>query len=52
MKKYKVIWEVSKRAYVEAEDENEAIEKVMNGEVEQEEDELITPAEAYEIEKF
>jgi len=49
MKKYKVVYEVSKRAFVEAENEAEAIEKVLNGEVEAEDDEMTTEAEAIEI---
>ncbi len=46
MKKYKVYWEVSKYAIVEANSEEEAIEKVHNGEAEEFEDEITLPLEA------
>lgn len=48
--KYKVVWEVSKEAIVEAETEDEAIEKVMNGDVDGEENEITSPPEAFEEE--
>jgi len=47
MKKFKVIWEVSKYAIVEAKDEQEALEKVYNGEAEQLEDEITASPQAY-----
>jgi alpha-D-ribose 1-methylphosphonate 5-triphosphate synthase subunit PhnH len=49
MKKYQVVWEVSKFALVEANSEEEAIEKVHNGEVEEQEKEITMPLEAYEM---
>lgn len=49
MKKYKVIYEVSMEAIIEAENEAEAIDKVHNGEVKAEQNEITTQPEAYEI---
>ena len=49
MKKYRVIWEVSKYALVEAENEEDAIEQVHNGKAEQFEDEITLMPEAQEI---
>jgi hypothetical protein len=49
MKKYKVIWEVSKHAIVKANNENEAIEKVCEENVKEIEDEIVTSHEAFEI---
>lgn len=52
MKKYKVVWEVSKSVVVGADNEEQAIEDVMSGNVpteDIEEDEITTPAEAFEI---
>ena len=46
---YKVVWEVSKKAFVEAKSETEAIELVMNGSVEQEEDEITSSPIAFEM---
>lgn len=51
MKKYKVYWEVSKYAIVEAKSEEEAIEKVHNSEVEEFEDEITASLEAREIDE-
>jgi hypothetical protein len=47
MPKFKVVWEVSKSAIVEAKDKEEAIERVMNGEIEGKEDEVLTSPDAY-----
>lgn len=47
MKKYKVIWEVSKYAYIEAKSPAEAVKKVMNEDIKGEEDEITMPPEAY-----
>ena len=49
MKKYKVRWEVSKYAIVEAKNEEEAIEMVNEGKVEQFEDEMTAGFEAMEV---
>lgn len=49
MPKYKVCWEVSKYAYVEAKNEEEAVEKVHNSECEEVEDEITAPPEAYKL---
>ena len=49
MKTYKVIWEVSKIAFVKAENEAEAIDKVMACGVEAEENEITASPEAFEI---
>ena len=49
MKTYKVIWEVSKEAIVEAKNEDDAIEQIMNGDIDGEENEITTPCEAFEI---
>lgn len=46
-KAYKVIWEVSKYAEVEAQSEEDAIEKVNDGEAKEYEDEITMPMEAY-----
>ena len=48
MKNYRVIWEVSKEAFVKAKNEEEAIEKVMSGEVDGEEIEITASPGAFE----
>lgn len=48
MKKYKVVWEVSKVAYIEAENEEEAINQAMEGKVEGQEDEITGQPIAFE----
>ena len=52
MPKFKVVWEVSKSAIVEAKDKEEAIERVMNGEIEGKEDEVLTSPDAYLEDQF
>jgi len=47
MKNYKVVFEVSKVAYVKAKNESDAVEKVLSGEVETEEIEIINYPIAY-----
>ena len=51
MNKYKVFWEVKKYAIVEAENENEAVDKVWGDDsnIEQFEDEITTSLEAIKI---
>lgn len=46
--KYKVVYEVSKSAIVEAENKEEAIRLVNEGEVDAQEDEITAEAEAFE----
>ena len=46
MAKYKVVWEVSKSAFVEADSEEEAIEKVMQEDVKSYEDEIMGSPQA------
>ncbi|MBW2968809.1 hypothetical protein KY314_01690 [Candidatus Woesearchaeota archaeon] len=49
-KKYKVYWEVSKEAIVKAKDKDEAIDKVMKGDIDCEyEGEITLPPEAHRI---
>ncbi len=49
MKTFEVRWEVLKRAqHIKARNEEEAIEKVMNSQVEEEEVEITTPCMAFE----
>ena len=48
LKTYKVIWEVSKYAIVKAKNEEEAIEFVHAGKVEEFENEITAPPMAYE----
>ena len=52
MKRFKVVWEVSKSVVVGTDNEEQAIEDVMSGNVSTEdikEDEITTPAEAFEV---
>ena len=51
MSKYKVFWEVSKYAIVEADNATEATEKVMAEDIEQFEDEITAPPEAIKMDK-
>ena len=51
MPKYKVYWEVSKHAIVEADNAMEATEKVMSEDIEQFEDEIVSPPEATEMDE-
>ena len=51
MKKFRVFWEVSKWAEVEAKNEKEAVEKVMTEKVEQFEDEITESPFAEEVVK-
>ena len=48
--RYTIIWEVSKKATVEANNQKEAIEFVMSGEVDGEEDEITVPPTAIQTE--
>lgn len=50
MKTFDVRWEVLKRAIVKAKNEEEAIEKVMDSDVDSEEIEITSPPEAFEEE--
>jgi hypothetical protein len=52
MPKYKVYWEVSKHAFIEAENEEEAINKVLEDtdEILQYESEVVSDLEAIKIE--
>lgn len=47
MQKYKVVWEVSKYAFVDAENEEDAITKVMETDIEQFEKEITMSPEVY-----
>jgi hypothetical protein len=49
MKNFKVVWEVSKHCIVKAKNKDEALYLAMNTDVEVEEDEITTPAEAFEL---
>jgi hypothetical protein len=49
MTSYKVVWEVSKEAIVNADSQEEAVEKVLSGDVDGQEAEITAPPEAFEV---